>query len=601
MLLYSMFYRHHGVRRWSELTSPRIAVLSDLGLPRNSIFHYLPLDEIEKGPSPDDPIFSKVERNIFVGHATDLHTKEGNPRSNRVIPDSEVRRFHRQHREFRRLIKIESALRDSRTLLVWNYALLQHLYRYIPSAFSRHYRWTNIQATVWHQVGELVKLSPERHHFLRIVLPERLPTLSQLLRAESNLTRSTLEPFRTDAEFSLLDLWLWLGEQREKSTMAALPETALEKINLIFYDTGRWFVINLGLLNSFRAATEEEATDEKDESGGKAPFTVQKYFLRAMMALMETRTLSGLTDQTSLDVDPEPEKKAKTSSSELGDTDGEADDDHDPLKELDELFNFDLAIIEEDGEEPLDSLPTDQDPSRKQASEPTTPATLDVDELLEEEARLTADLDRLDALIQKQRSSQEINYLDAQALTYDPPPEEWLKKDIETLADSGMLSGAEYRRLEKLTGRYKTIPNPLGEGTLADLATVKPEQVALKESTPLVELDTVLDKSMLKSTLAEFDERYIREVLPRDIASAVVNIQKAGVIVTDYEVEEVQDAINHYQSYAVRIVPVAGSPSTIRFRLPVVKEDGTYLVNGVKYRLRKQRGDQKKSSYLRGL
>ncbi|MCL1482624.1 MAG: hypothetical protein MH213_15800 [Marinobacter sp.] len=69
-------------------------------------------------------------------------------------------------------------------------------------------------------------------------------------------------------------------------------------------------------------------------------------------------------------------------------------------------------------------------------------------------------------------------------------------------------------------------------------------------------------------------------------------VQQAGVVVTDYDVETIEDAANHYQLVTMRLTPVDGEPSTIRFRVPVVDATGVFVANNVGYRLRKQRGDK---------
>jgi hypothetical protein len=97
---------------------------------------------------------------------------------------------------------------------------------------------------------------------------------------------------------------------------------------------------------------------------------------------------------------------------------------------------------------------------------------------------------------------------------------------------------------------------------------------------------------MLKSSLLDFDERYITHVMAKDTAALVLNVQKAGIAVTGYKVEKVSDILGGYEMHSVRLTPVVGTPSTLRFKLPAVQADGTYESNGVKYRLRKQRGDR---------
>jgi hypothetical protein len=71
----------------------------------------------------------------------------------------------------------------------------------------------------------------------------------------------------------------------------------------------------------------------------------------------------------------------------------------------------------------------------------------------------------------------------------------------------------------------------------------------------------------------------------------VMSVQQAGIAVTEYEVERVEDAIGKFDALRVKLVPVVGSPSTVHIKVPTLEEDGTYKANGIKYNLRKQRVD----------
>lgn len=576
MFTYNVFHRKYAVRRWTELATPRLASVNELGLPRNSVLHYLAKDEVETGIAPEEPILSRVERNVFVNHNTELLFKEGNPRSNRIIPDTEVRKYHQRYRRFRRVKKIESALRDPLTLLVENYALLGRLYRYTSSFFSRYYRWKNISSTVWARVNELASQT-DRQHYIQFTLPRRLPTLSELRRAERGITKSVLDSFKSPKSLNILDIWIWLGENRQDSTLNQVAPENLDKVNLIWFETGRWFSINLGLLNGNRETTEEEREQGVEVVDGKEPFAVQKHFLRALMTLMESRTLSGL-DQAEDDEEAEetpvktPVKTTPKTAEEVEAEEAKDDDSDDSEVDRSKV----QELLEEDFELEL--------PEEQEIIEPPPEES----EVQLDDDRIEEELDRLEDIKEISFDDEEI---DLTALEIEKSPEEHIKESIDSLADSGLLSGAEYRRLERLATRYKELPNPFGEGTLEEFSKIEPEQLVIEDKIDIVDQDVVIDKSMLKSSLIDFDPKYITEVMEKDIASSVLNVQKAGMAVTDYKVEEVKDAINHYRSYAVKVTPVTGAPSTLRFRLPVVQEDGTYVANNVRYRMRKQRGD----------
>ena len=69
-----------------------------------------------------------------------------------------------------------------------------------------------------------------------------------------------------------------------------------------------------------------------------------------------------------------------------------------------------------------------------------------------------------------------------------------------------------------------------------------------------------------------------------------MNIHKAGIAVTKFDVEHIQDAVNDYNSYTVKVNPVNGNPSLIRFKIPNIDDDGSYLCNSVRCKLKKAKG-----------
>ena len=126
---------------------------------------------------------------------------------------------------------------------------------------------------------------------------------------------------------------------------------------------------------------------------------------------------------------------------------------------------------------------------------------------------------------------------------------------------------------------------------LEDLASGSASITLTPPKDTLPEIKGVTDKSMLSTSVNAFHREYVKNVMPKDIAAMTLGIQQAGVAVTDYQVKRVVDAVDKYDMYTVKLTPVKGQPSTVRFKLPVVEEDGTFLAGGVKVRYRTQRAD----------
>lgn len=205
------------------------------------------------------------------------------------------------------------------------------------------------------------------------------------------------------------------------------------------------------------------------------------------------------------------------------------------------------------------------------------------------EQEIDEDLNQLDKL------SDTIDEEDTRRPRLETPEDgsEAVLQRVEIMAEEGKLSPAQQRRFIKLVERYRQIPNPFGEGTLDEYRKIDPQELELDpELVKLPKMAGVTDESMLESTLMAFDSQYLTNVFNKDVTNAALAIQNAGVVVTDYNVEEVEDAANHFYEITMRLAPVDGESSTIRFRLPVVDPTGVFVADNVKYRLRKQRGDK---------
>ena len=112
-----------------------------------------------------------------------------------------------------------------------------------------------------------------------------------------------------------------------------------------------------------------------------------------------------------------------------------------------------------------------------------------------------------------------------------------------------------------------------------------------KDKSAIVASDNVLDRTMLESSLLSFGEDYVKNVMHKDVLNMISEVQKAGVIIKKHEIDIDHSALGSYENHTLELKPIDGAPSTIRFRIPVVDDDGNLSVNATKYRCRLQRVD----------
>jgi hypothetical protein len=566
MLLYPIYYRMFGIRRSYNLTSPALHSATQMDIPREAVIHYVGDDVASYGMAGDDLLIQKVNRTILVDYVTNLTAKEGNPRSTYQSIPKMIKDYQRKYRRFRQVKDLSFVWRDTRSTLQVDYALLHHLYKYVKSMYSSYFAWKNVQATLWDTLASMTKAS-DRQHFIPCRLPTVLPSVSLLLQGETNFSRNVQRHFVEPESLFILEIWKWLGKHRDKSLLASLSQDQLNKVNLIWEESGRWFVLNLGLMDSWRrppnSEIEAKATDDDDEevdTSKTGPMTyqqLQKRFLRLLMFLHSQRTEIGSQAKT------EPAPKTP-------DTEAKPD----AKKEDAKVVLPTLRPLEED------------QLSSKDVSQLESQIDQWVDEDLEALEKFQKDYDNED-LPEQQRELDDFVYT---------PPQQSLEESVvgkaDNLADSGLMTAAQYRSITKAAEAYKTLADPYGEHeTLAQQMVIPKDLLKVPDAPVIPDEDTILDKSMLSSTLFHFDRNYTQKVLKKDIVNAVMHVQHAGVAVTGYSVEHVQDALNSFEAHTVKLTPVSGSPTTVRFRVPKVREDGTYLADGVRYRMRKQRRD----------
>jgi hypothetical protein len=564
-LQYPVFYRKYGIRRLDQLIKPPLSKLELLDLPRNSIYHYLGTGPLDDGPTEAENAIKNSTRPFTIDTVTELKRTDGNPRRLLIDVNRSIRSHRAKNPRFRPFKSLESAVRDPQSVLVYNYSFIHRLYKYPRNYYTAYYRWNNLISTVFSKVAEISE-STDRHQFIEFDIPKTLPSLTQLRQAEKAIDQKSARVFTSAELVILLQVWEWLGNKRNESAISKIPAKNLDRVNLVFRESGRWFVLNLGQLNIWRKATKEEL--EKDPSlntHGHPADRMQKLFIRLTMGLFEARAgVINEPDKEEVDNSDVVVSKVQETATGISDTDDS------------------VTPYLDDETEVTDS----EDGTEQDVQSPEDIADID--------AQVDADLETLEDIATNSNDVESTNEQETFDISTVIPTGQSLEDSIiarcNTLADSGGLSAADYRKYLELAGTYKSITAPDGT-TLDQFIDIPKDLLDIKESPSIPDKSTIIDKTMLKSSLMEFDEKYITKVMQRDIAGMIMNLQKAGIIVLDYQVEQVENVSMAYNSYTVKVKPLQGATSTLRFRVPKVNEDGSFRVNNVNYRTRKQKGD----------
>lgn len=621
LIEYAKFYRKNGIRRVGQLLNPPTFRYSELQLPKNSSVH-LPQFGEDNFEIPQDHFLAKGIKRYMFCEIADHYTSDDALGSFRLAPgnvSSMTRNYYHLNKRMRRYIPTKP-VHDQLTLVFHTYGLINRRYIYTAKARdTKLNRWKNHWDTVITGLNREAEAN-QRHQFIVIDVPVNIPQLSRLRRNEE-LNINTIRHFKNPDHWLIQSIWNFFTDPTEVGggvpyIFRNLKEAAMDNVNIIWKSGNVCTVTNLGILRSFNSVFEDK--------GKYDSLRFNKYIINMFMTLHETTEIRNSEqqedahDDTTMvepgDVEDVPDDIVNIDNEVT--LEEEDDTDYD-TKELDDLFaGFEDDVDTSDEvwleRESLRNVKTDslmdKGTNKSKSSKVTVIVSDGVDELEKEisadelvDARLNALEDMQEAINDDDDNETALTSTNMAYKEYTPDLVTTVDYDKLVItaatkqAGSGILTAGELRLATKRADTYKTLKDPRDPKKLfIDNLTVSADDIRLDGDTQIaneVVKALVPDETMHQSSLKQFDSKYIKEVMPKHIAMTVMEVAKAGVTVQDYDIERVKNINDDFEIHSVRLTTVAGKQSTLRFRLPVVDENGEFKAGGVKSRMRKQWAD----------
>ncbi|EEX4841934.1 hypothetical protein D0726_004082 [Escherichia coli] len=635
-------YRY-TVRTEGMFSNPKGYDIANWILPKNVALHYLPMAVTDLGPGDDWFPLRNFPRQHYVYHVPELTSTEGRPRVLGAVNIANMGKlYYRTVKNVKRVGKLPMALLDKKFPIVFNYAMLTPKYRYQRNAWSRLWRFNNMWATMLKNVEETCNTS-SRQHLIFVDLPEVLPPrahfhsveefeeevkatglnaplsgikearlagepslrFSDLFRKASSemarhlgndaydqmdsamesfdetslgwgsddlvidlegcdcdisfeaWSRMTLGWFPDDQSLRVADIWRWMSEKREASALNQISPENYGKVWFVFTCGGRYNIISMAKLDMWREATSISGISNK----------FHKYMI-GLMAFRQTDAKDVVLATVPRD---ETEKPVTLGMIPTSDSDATVVEDEETSAELavgavrqqfagnkQLMINEKVADISE----------------------------LDSADITEVEAEELAELppERTEQIVSKPVEDTVVH------VDTTNPLEAGIALKSAALLSRGIISQAEHQRHLRLGRKYKEIK--VGSQTLEEHAKVPEEKIWNFKPAEIPDIPYVTDKGMLQSSLINFDQEYVNGVMEHDTANMILSLQRAGIAITGFEKEEYTDALSRTIDYRIKVTPVYGKESTLSFQLPKVDRNGKYMINGVKYYMRKLRMDK---------
>lgn len=620
MINFEQFQLKLGNRIVTHYGNPRIFNTSQFFLPKQSAYHYVPSSSADIGPSEKNALFKKGSLKVPIYSYMDIASRLGTLGIKSATQVIELQKYLKLNRRFKKVVEMDKYKPEMMVPLVLNYSLIDRRYKYLGNTTHvGYYRNMNVLNTVLKGMVDVQNnYNGYYNQFWVINVPNELMPISSLKKSITGMSVELFRKLDNLESIFVLEMWKWLGLNREKSVFAKMPKSLLDKINIVLVKNNVFTVFNLGLLDEWRKSFE-------NPNGKIDARLMSKQFINILLKLhtavltkegielteeeiaeknLEASDDAGIeTDEDDVvakeddinrynpkDYERQYGQDLRNAEKEEEDVDFEEDEEEEVSRPEDEYYN-ELGEVHEDKEVQVvsDILDEEDEELVEVVDDPKTLNKLTkVSKLVpivsEQEAEfdeaISGKFDTSDVLDLK-------NYKTEDKVTLvkkvDAPisPSVKGKLVLEEYAKSNPMTVSKFDGIRKAFGKYNTLTlSKEGSRTVGEMIDIKPEELKITEE------DT---KGI--STLKVFDKKYITEFLERDVASMMVGVQAAGVVVQDIKKSEVENISGAYTVYSMKIKPIEGEASTIRVKLPKINPDGTFMIGGKNYTYCHQRYD----------
>lgn len=581
IFLYTEFFRAFVLRKKQELVNPRFIPLSEICLPKFSLFHYLPRHINEYGPPANEAFISNFPKEVFVDFKLDFDPVLGNGHAVAFDKLKAIKAYRGSHYNYNWTRNISSVYNRENVLVVENYGLMEKAWAYRPSLFMQYEQYYNRYRNLFLEINKQAEIG-KRQQFMRIDLPINVPGWKALQEDYRHFVssmkdgvpvpnRQMIRMTKAENSYWLLDWYALLMGDKQNSLFNLLTPAALKDLHIIFTFNSKSLIVNLGLLVSWFDELKKPAQREN---------ATKRFYLALMNLSRGGISEAEIVDDSKgdikdevqpkksgsgLDQEEEDEKSISVPANEPEDVSGASqstDAPAAPSSILDIFADVETPSVDDVGDQGETGSTGD--------AESVEDWTSEVDDTLLEEEKV-----------------EEVGVVKKQIFT---SPDVGIELALAERAREGSLSVAEQQFFMKKAASYQTIKMDNGQ-TLEEFIKIDENAIkGLKDDAKIQgEFVTILDESMLTSRAAVLKKTYAKKFMHKDIARSILSIQNAGIALTDLKHERIVNVEGAYEVYKLQVHPVDGSQSTRVIRIPAVDNDGNFRVDGVKQHLQLQR------------
>lgn len=592
--LYTQFHRWFVMRKRQELVSPRFLPISEISLPRMSLFHYFPQDVAAIGPSRSEAFVSNFEGDVFLDFVSHYEPVLGSGRRLPLEIRKVIQGYRATHYNYNWTKDIKTVYNKERNLIVKSYGLLDKMFVQRPSIFvnfEKYYNHFNALVGGINEEGSRPG-THVRQQFMRIDLPINFPGFTELLidydhyikqfkEGKPIPSNQSVRLTKAEGSYWLIDFMAWVFGDYQYSLFSKVSPEALANLHVIFVFDSRCLIIHMATIKEWLDNENDKKFQPKPGAEGShrtahpKRLNVAKRFYLALMNLSR----GGISEKEKDDPNGEasgtalveganraPEEQGQEAThrgqEDSGQEDGTVGSGSSGGGLLDVLQDNRASVA------PLVDAEGGQGDGNPAQDDQEWNSAVD-DKLLEQETA------KAEVSVKKDPFSS---------------PEAGVALALEERARNGNLSVAEQQFFMRKATQYKHVELANGQ-TLEEFMKVSPEDLKSLKKDAKIEANftTILDESMLESKANVLKKTYIEKFLYKDAVAMCVGIQNAGIALNNFKHDVVTSVEGEHDVFSIQLHPVDGEQSTHVIRFPRPQKDATFTVDGVKNHMQLQR------------
>ena len=534
---YDKFLKQFCVRNLRTLINLKLSNFENFYFPINTAIHHVSFEKNDLILNPDLE-FLNFNKKLFLTLIKN-HPETNDFKIKETIYNEIFNTLRKDYSKRYKVVKEgTNVIVSSLYPIVYEYSSVRNMINTFSTLKLTDYYITRFMLQTF--VDKINSMDFNLNNFIIIKLPETIPSYKNFKRFEDDIIKPvTVRTFTEYEDLVLLDLWNFINIEKRNdfSIFSKINKDKLNKVNLMFIKNN---IISIFPLNILESLNKESDLDNKNKL---STLKLRKLFWFYINNIYKASIFG-------MDVIKD----------ELNNNFLKTNDKNELFKSLKDIDN---TILEEDDE--LEEF-KDEEVEDKIIE--------DVVEDVEENEDIEID----DDYIIKINTEEDII--------------EKVKLKLKLLEQTKVMNKKETESLLKTLEEQEVKESPFKDGSIIKDNLLLTEKDLELPDTKIVPDDKIIfDKSNLNYTTKVMDKKYIKEVMKKDIVGSIYSLQNADLVIKDYKIEKNESILGEYEEHIITIKPLDGKEVTLKFRLPVVDENGNFKISGMTYVFRKQRMD----------